>query len=75
MSTYMLFFPELSFPNHKIALFPARLCLQHGQLLPLAGPEGGSPALTETQPGLDTSWVFEGGEEQNISSIYFCSFS
>lgn len=69
MSTYTLFFPGLFFPLHKIASFPARLCLQHGQLLPLAGPEGRSQALIETQPRLSTSCMsYE--EEQNVSSIY-----
>lgn len=73
MSTYMLFFPGLSFPHHKIASFPARLCLQHGQPLPLAGPEGGSQALR------DTAW-FEHvprclKRESSISSIYFHNFS
>lgn len=70
MSTYTLFFPGLSFPLHKIASFPARLCLQHGQLLPLAGPEGRSQALIETQPRLSTSCASDEEEEQNVSSIY-----
>lgn len=74
MSTYTLFFPGLSFPLHKIASFPARLCLQHGQLLPLAGPEGRSQALIDTQPRLSTSCASDEEEEQNVSSIYNATY-
>lgn len=59
-------FPGLPFPHHRV-LSPSRLCLQQGQSL-LAGAEGKSQALTETQPGLSTSWVLEEGEE--LSAVF-----